>query len=74
MRVIMDGVINMNILYLRALKAINYEIVNGETLEQQLKTAFMDFVCDGCWADLDYNDDLSDITLDDMARALLKVA
>lgn len=64
----------MNILYLRALKAINYEIVNNETLEQQLQSAFMDFISSGVWENLNYDDDLSDITLDDMARALLKVA
>lgn len=63
----------MNILYLKALKAVNYEILNDETIERQLKNCFIDFWSSGQWDNLE-EEDLEDITLDEMAKALLKVA
>jgi hypothetical protein len=63
----------MNILYLRALKAVNYELDFDWTLEMNLRNCFIDFFVSGTWNNLD-KEDLDDISTDDMAKALLRIA
>ena len=63
----------MNILYLRALKAVNYELDYEWTLEMNLRNCFVDFFVSGNWKNLE-REDLDDISTDDMAKALLRIA
>jgi hypothetical protein len=65
--------VKMNILYLRALKAVNYELDFDWTLEMNLRNCFIDFFVSGTWNNLD-KEDLDDISTDDMAKALLRIA
>jgi hypothetical protein len=67
------GIKEMNILYLRALKAVNYELDFDWTLEMNLRNCFIDFFVSGTWNNLD-KEDLDDISTDDMAKALLRIA
>jgi hypothetical protein len=67
------GIKEMNILYLRALKAVNYELDFDWTLEMNLRNCFIDFFVSGQWNNLE-DEDLEDISTDDMAKALLRIA
>ena len=63
----------MNILYLRALSAVNYQLDFDWTLEKNLRDCFIDFFVSGQWNNLE-DEDIQDISTDDMAKALLRIA
>ncbi len=54
---------------LRVLDQLSYPVTT-EPLKHQIEEAFKDFVSAGYWSNLDYEDDLRDITTWQMCRAL----
>lgn len=64
----------MSDLYRRALAAAGYGAYreyDGAELEEAVRECFVDYVDAGAWADLTL-DDLDDITLAEMAKAIIR--